>query len=123
MWIAKMNLKEVFLNLAGSKTVRHVYICIKLSVLFFSYVPWNVHELSPGQFTFSGASDLPRFLALAKEADLVVLLRLGPYICGEWEFVSVLFLFLFLFLFFFPPVTVDSNILLLLIIASSVVKY
>lgn len=97
-----------------------VYIII--SLLFFSYVPWNVHELSPGQFTFSGASDLPRFLALAKEADLVVLLRLGPYICGEWEFVSVLFLFLFLF--FFPPVTVDSNILLLLIIASRVViKY
>ncbi|KAK7110756.1 hypothetical protein V1264_014580 [Littorina saxatilis] len=50
------------------------------------YVPWNVHELSPGKFTFSGASDLPQFLTLAKESDLVVLVRLGPYICGEWEF-------------------------------------
>ncbi|KAL8573278.1 hypothetical protein ACOMHN_006689 [Nucella lapillus] len=51
-----------------------------------TYVPWNVHELSPGQFTFSGWSDLPRFLTLAQQADLVVLLRMGPYICGEWEF-------------------------------------
>ncbi|XP_076437105.1 beta-galactosidase-like [Babylonia areolata] len=51
-----------------------------------TYVPWNMHEISPGEFTFTGASDLPRFLSLAKESDLVVLLRMGPYICGEWEF-------------------------------------
>ncbi|GFS06352.1 beta-galactosidase [Elysia marginata] len=50
------------------------------------YVPWNVHELSSGHFTWDGASDLPKFLSLAQEADLGVLLRLGPYICGEWEF-------------------------------------
>ena len=52
------------------------------------YVPWNVHELTPGEYTFTGFADLPTFLKLAKEEDLVVLLRLGPYICGEWEFVS-----------------------------------
>ncbi|RUS69129.1 hypothetical protein EGW08_023112 [Elysia chlorotica] len=50
------------------------------------YVPWNVHELTSGKFSWDGASDLPRFLTLAQEADLAVLLRLGPYICGEWEF-------------------------------------
>jgi len=49
-------------------------------------VPWNWHEFSPGVFTWDGASDLIRFLELAKRHDLVVLLRLGPYICGEWEF-------------------------------------
>ncbi|KAK7465953.1 hypothetical protein BaRGS_00037491 [Batillaria attramentaria] len=51
-----------------------------------TYVPWNIHELIPDQYTFSGASDLPLFLRTAKEADLVVLLRMGPYICAEWEF-------------------------------------
>ncbi|XP_035827984.1 beta-galactosidase isoform X3 [Aplysia californica] len=50
------------------------------------YVPWNVHEKTPGVFTWDGASDLGRFLSLAQKNDLVVLLRLGPYICGEWEF-------------------------------------
>ena len=61
--------------------------------MYSSYVPWNVHELHPGTFTFSGASDLPRFLTLAQKYDLVVLLRMGPYICGEWEFVSALFMY------------------------------
>jgi beta-galactosidase len=56
----------------------------------FRYVPWNVHEMSPEQFSFDGIADLPQFLTLAKEENLVVLLRLGPYICGEWEFVSKL---------------------------------
>ena len=63
-------------------------MCFHLYFSLSSYVAWNVHELRPGQFTFSGTSDLPRFLSLAKEADFVVLLRLGPYICAEWEFVS-----------------------------------
>ncbi|GFO02595.1 beta-galactosidase [Plakobranchus ocellatus] len=49
-------------------------------------VPWNIHELSSGKFTWTGFADLPKFLSLAKETDLIVLLRLGPYICGEWEF-------------------------------------
>nr|WMP40581.1 beta-galactosidase [synthetic construct] len=50
------------------------------------YVPWNVHELSPGEFFWEGASDLGQFLSLAQESNLSVLLRIGPYICGEWEF-------------------------------------
>ncbi|KAH9487547.1 Beta-galactosidase [Bulinus truncatus] len=50
------------------------------------YVPWNVHELTPGNFTWEGASDLGRFLETAQEVGIDVLLRLGPYICGEWEF-------------------------------------
>ncbi|XP_059174645.1 beta-galactosidase-like [Physella acuta] len=51
-----------------------------------TYVPWNVHELEPGVFYWEGMSDLEKFIQLAQESDLVVLLRLGPYICGEWEF-------------------------------------
>ncbi|XP_005106715.1 beta-galactosidase isoform X2 [Aplysia californica] len=50
------------------------------------YVPWNVHETKPGEFYWDGFSDLPKFLSLAQESDMLVLLRLGPYICGEWEY-------------------------------------
>ncbi|BFY97210.1 hypothetical protein BsWGS_00250 [Bradybaena similaris] len=51
-----------------------------------AYVPWNVHEIEPGVYNWQGFSDLGNFLTLAQKYDLVVLLRLGPYICGEWEF-------------------------------------
>lgn len=50
------------------------------------YVPWNLHEPYKGRFDFTGRRDLPRFLELAAQAGLDVLLRPGPYICAEWEF-------------------------------------
>ncbi|CAG5132937.1 unnamed protein product, partial [Candidula unifasciata] len=51
-----------------------------------TYVPWNIHETQPGVYNWKGFSDLGSFLTLAQKYDLVVLLRMGPYICGEWEF-------------------------------------
>lgn len=50
------------------------------------YVPWNLHEPRKGEYDFTGRCDLVKFLELATEAGLDVLLRPGPYICGEWEF-------------------------------------
>ncbi|MFI0723224.1 beta-galactosidase [Streptomyces sp. NPDC021224] len=50
-----------------------------------TYVPWNLHEPRPGIFTWGDGLDLERFLRLAREEGLYVLLRPGPYICGEWE--------------------------------------
>ncbi|QGV77024.1 glycoside hydrolase family 35 protein [Streptomyces ficellus] len=50
-----------------------------------TYVPWNLHEPRPGTFLMDGALDLPAFLDLAAQEGLQVLLRPGPYICGEWE--------------------------------------
>ena len=52
------------------------------------YVPWNIHETSPGVYDFSGQQDLESFLGLAQTIGLFVLLRPGPYICAEWDFVS-----------------------------------
>lgn len=60
-----------------------------------TYVPWNVHEPEDGLFDFgrnpeqndfSLFLDLVRFLKMAQEEDLLVILRPGPYICAEWEF-------------------------------------
>ena len=50
------------------------------------YAPWNFHERTPGQFTFEGEADIERFLDIAQDLGLNVLLRVGPYICGEWDF-------------------------------------
>jgi len=46
-------------------------------------VPWRVHEPEPGRFAWSGANDLARFLQLAREAGLAVVLRPGPQVNAE----------------------------------------
>uniref|UniRef100_A0AC11BP59 Galactosidase beta 1 like 3 n=1 Tax=Ovis aries TaxID=9940 RepID=A0AC11BP59_SHEEP len=50
-----------------------------------TYVPWNLHEPERGTFDFSGNLDLEAFILLAEEVGLWVILRPGPYICGEMD--------------------------------------
>ena len=50
-----------------------------------TYVPWNFHEPEPGVYNFSGDRDLADFLKTAQDVGLLVILRAGPYICGEWD--------------------------------------
>ncbi|AAD55646.1 Similar to acid beta-galactosidase [Arabidopsis thaliana] len=49
------------------------------------YVPWNLHEPKPGKMVFEGIGDLVSFLKLCEKLDFLVMLRAGPYICGEWD--------------------------------------
>ncbi|XP_043709682.1 beta-galactosidase 3-like [Telopea speciosissima] len=51
-----------------------------------TYVFWNVHEPSPGNYNFEDRYDLVRFIKTVQGAGLYVHLRIGPYICGEWNF-------------------------------------
>ncbi|KAG8362986.1 hypothetical protein BUALT_BualtUnG0016800 [Buddleja alternifolia] len=51
-----------------------------------TYVPWNLHEPKQGQLIFEGFADIASFLKLCKKLELLVMLRPGPYICGEWDF-------------------------------------
>ncbi|GMP44859.1 hypothetical protein CsSME_00013613 [Camellia sinensis var. sinensis] len=51
-----------------------------------TYVFWNVHEPSPGNYNFEGRYDLVRFIKTVQKFGLYVHLRIGPYICGEWNF-------------------------------------
>lgn len=39
-------------------------------------------------YEFDGEKDIEYFLRLAAEQDLLVILRPGPYICAERDFVS-----------------------------------
>ncbi|GAB4848513.1 Beta-galactosidase 3 [Ancistrocladus abbreviatus] len=51
-----------------------------------TYVFWNVHEPSPGNYNFEGRYDLVRFLKIVQKAGLYAQLRIGPYVCAEWNF-------------------------------------
>jgi beta-galactosidase len=52
-------------------------------------IPWNLHEISLGDFDFFGETDPRRdlvvFLELAREFGFKVILRPGPYIGAEWD--------------------------------------
>ncbi|XP_059623550.1 beta-galactosidase 3-like [Cornus florida] len=51
-----------------------------------TYVFWNVHEPSPGNYNFEGRYDLVRFINTIQKAGLYAQLRIGPYVCAEWNF-------------------------------------
>ncbi|MBU3867529.1 beta-galactosidase [Streptomyces sp. 4503] len=50
-----------------------------------TYVPWNFHERAPQDPRFDGWRDLTRFIRLAGDTGLDVIVRPGPYICAEWD--------------------------------------
>ncbi len=50
-----------------------------------TYVFWNLHQPKPGVFDFTGRANLNRFLEEAVNAGLFVNLRIGPYVCAEWD--------------------------------------
>lgn len=51
-----------------------------------TYVFWNVHEPSPGNYNFEGRYDIVKFLNIIQKAGLYAHLRIGPYVCAEWNF-------------------------------------
>lgn len=51
-----------------------------------TYVYWNLHEMRPGHYEFSGNNDVAEFIREAQQEGLYVVLRPGPYICTEWDF-------------------------------------
>lgn len=51
-----------------------------------TYVPWNLHEPRPGEFHFEGMLDIVKFIEMANDVGLKVIVRPGPYICSEWDF-------------------------------------
>ncbi len=51
-----------------------------------TYCAWNMHEKIKGNFQFDGVLDIAKFIKIAGEEGLMVIVRPGPYICAEWEF-------------------------------------
>jgi beta-galactosidase len=50
-----------------------------------TYIPWNITEPEEGKFCFDGICDFERFIRMAGETGLYVIVRPSPYICAEWE--------------------------------------
>ncbi|CAJ1955977.1 unnamed protein product [Sphenostylis stenocarpa] len=51
-----------------------------------TYVFWNIHEPVRGQYDFDGRKDLVKFVKTVAAAGLYVHLRIGPYVCAEWNY-------------------------------------
>ncbi|KAF0930361.1 hypothetical protein E2562_032199 [Oryza meyeriana var. granulata] len=51
-----------------------------------TYVFWNGHEPRRRQYTFEGNYDVVRFFKEIQNAGMYAILRIGPYICGEWNY-------------------------------------
>lgn len=51
-----------------------------------TYIAWNLHEPYKDVYEFGGSFDFVKFIKIAQEEDLFVIIRPGPYICAEWDF-------------------------------------
>ena len=52
-----------------------------------AYIFWNYLETTPGVFDYKTESrDVAAFIKLCQEENMWVILRPGPYVCGEWDF-------------------------------------
>jgi len=52
-----------------------------------AYIFWNYHEEKEGVYDFTTWNrDIRKFVQLAQEEGLWVILRPGPYVCAEWDF-------------------------------------
>lgn len=56
--------------------------------MLIRYIEWSQHEALPERYDFTGEKDIRYFLELAERENLLVVLRPGPYICAERDFVS-----------------------------------
>ncbi|XP_057492737.1 beta-galactosidase 10 [Actinidia eriantha] len=51
-----------------------------------SYVFWNGHERSLGNYYFGGRYDLVKFVKIVQQAGMYMILRIGPFVAAEWNF-------------------------------------
>ncbi|KAJ2655649.1 Beta-galactosidase-1-like protein [Coemansia sp. RSA 1200] len=52
-----------------------------------TYVFWNMHERTKGVYDFAtDRANLPLFLETARRNGLFVMLRIGPFVCAEWNY-------------------------------------
>ena len=51
-----------------------------------TYVAWNLHEPTEGNFNFEGNLNIDKFLQIAQDLGLYAIVRPSPFICAEWEF-------------------------------------
>eukprot|EP01059_Diplonema_ambulator_P003801 TRINITY_DN1349_c2_g1_i9.p2 TRINITY_DN1349_c2_g1~~TRINITY_DN1349_c2_g1_i9.p2 ORF type:complete len:378 (+),score=88.61 TRINITY_DN1349_c2_g1_i9:2729-3862(+) len=51
-----------------------------------TYVMWNFHEESEGDWSWEGRRDLRTFLSLIQQHGMYATVRIGPYVCAEYYY-------------------------------------
>lgn len=51
----------------------------------FSYIFWDQIQPSPDTWDFTGRNNVAEYFRIAQEVGLNIVLRAGPYVCGEHE--------------------------------------
>uniref|UniRef100_A0A5B7A024 Beta-galactosidase n=1 Tax=Davidia involucrata TaxID=16924 RepID=A0A5B7A024_DAVIN len=51
-----------------------------------TYIFWDRHEPRHREYDFSGNLDFIRFFKTVQAAGLYVVMRIGPYVCAEWNY-------------------------------------
>ncbi|GLT74321.1 hypothetical protein SLA2020_461260 [Shorea laevis] len=51
-----------------------------------TYIFWNLHEPRRREYDFTGNLDFVKFFQLVQQAGLYGILRIGPYVCAEWNY-------------------------------------
>ncbi|KAK7265465.1 hypothetical protein RJT34_33085 [Clitoria ternatea] len=51
-----------------------------------TYVFWDAHEPTPRVYDFTGNKDFIKFLKIIQDSGLYSVLRIGPYVCAEWNY-------------------------------------
>lgn len=55
----------------------------------FSYIEWSFHEPYSEVYNFEGQADIEHFLTIAEQENMMILIRPGPYIAAERDFVRI----------------------------------
>ena len=50
-----------------------------------TYAFWNFHEAQEGKWDFAGDHDFNAYLKLINELGMYAIVRVGPYVCAEWD--------------------------------------
>ncbi|XWS70105.1 hypothetical protein CRYUN_Cryun03dG0020700 [Craigia yunnanensis] len=51
-----------------------------------TYIFWDLHEPKRRKYDFSGNLNFIKFFQLIQNAGLYAVLRIGPYVCAEWNY-------------------------------------
>ena len=51
-----------------------------------TYIFWDRHEPQRRKYDFTGRLDFIKFFQLVQDAGLYVVMRIGPYVCAEWNY-------------------------------------
>jgi beta-galactosidase len=50
-----------------------------------TYNFWNFHETRENEWDFSGDKDFAKFLDISQKLGMYSIVRVGPYVCAEWD--------------------------------------